>query len=69
MNFGFWWNKYVSQFLSLKNQKVSETSFLILKYSGDSREVSFSLDLFSLQTRVSEKDRKNLHFFFTERQN
>ncbi len=33
------------------------------------REVLFSLDLFSLQIRMSEKDRENLHFFFTDRQN
>ncbi len=33
------------------------------------REVLFSLDLFSLQIRLSEKDRENLHFFFTDRQN
>ncbi len=55
--------------LSLKNQKVSETNFLILKIFRWLREVLFSLDLFSLQIRVSEKDRENLHYFFTDRQN
>jgi hypothetical protein len=34
------------QFLFLKNQKVSETSFLILKYSGDSEKSCFRLIFF-----------------------
>jgi hypothetical protein len=46
MKFGFWWNKHVLEFLSLKNQKVSETSFLILKYSGDSEKFCFCLIFF-----------------------
>ncbi len=69
MNFGFWCDKHVLQFLSLKNQKVSETSFFNFKIFRWLREVLFSFDLFSLQIRVSEKGRENLHFFFTERQN
>ncbi len=43
--------------------------FSHLKIFRGLREVLFSLDLFSLQIRVSDKDRENLHFFFTDRQN
>ncbi len=69
MKFRFWWYKHAFQFFFLKKQKVSETSFLNLKIFRWLRKVLFSLDLFFLQIRVSEKDRENLHFFFTERQN
>jgi hypothetical protein len=55
--------------ISLSQKPESERNkFSHFKIFRWLREVSFSLDLFSLQIRVSEKDRENLHFFFTDRQ-
>ncbi len=56
--------------ISLSQKPESERNkFSHFKIFRWLREVLFSLDLFSLEIRVSEKDRENLHFFFTERQN
>ncbi len=62
------WNKHVLEFFFHENQKLSETSFLILKYSGDSEKFCFRL-IFFLFKFACRKNRENLHFFFTDRQN
>jgi hypothetical protein len=62
------WNKHVLHFFSRKPE-IERNKFSHFKIFRWFRELSFSLDLFSLQIRVSEKDRENLHFFYTDRQN
>jgi hypothetical protein len=58
----------IAFFFLKKNQKLGETSFLILKYSGDSEKFCFRL-IFFLFKFACRKNRENLHFFFTDRQN
>ncbi len=59
-NFCFWWIKHALQFLSLKNQKVSETSFFNFKIFRWFRELSFCLIFFSSNLRVGKRTRESL---------
>jgi hypothetical protein len=59
MNFCFWWNKHVLEFLS-KNQKVSETSFFNFKIIPvTQRSFVFTWSFFSSNSRVGEKSRES----------
>ncbi len=59
MKFGFWWNKHNCNF-SLKNQKVSETSFLNFKnIPVTQRSLVFAWSFSSSNSRVGERSRES----------